>query len=527
MRVENKIYVFLTVLLLFSCKKELNRPTWEVDVSVPVIFSSMGIENLIPDSLLSSDSNGEVSLVFNQSVFKLNLDTLLNLPDTTVADTFSIPPPFPSVSINPGQTIITNTENKRFDLDEIELTSVKIRSGETSFFISSTISQPTVYEYTITNAIKNGSPFHFIINVPAGSQTNPSIVTGIYDFDGYELDLRGDTGNEYNKYKTIIKVSLATTASVTTVYSTDKVIVKNTFSNLRPAFAEGYFGSQEIEVPYEETVFNFLQNLSGTLDLDQVDIDFEIINGIGIDATAKIDTLKSVNTRNNNEVLLNHSFIGNSININRATNTGSASIPSSYLINLNNGNSNTDVFLENLPDKIGTSMGIFINPMGNISGHHDFLYDDKTFDVRVKAEIPLNIIANNLTLCDTLELNINNENTDNVNKGVLHVFADNGFPLSTELQLYLLDNSGNIIDSIVNPNVIFSAYTNSSHIVTASRETRLDINLNQSQIEHLLNTNRILIKTTFNTSSLTQHVQIYNHYRIGIRITTELNYTVE
>src|SRR5688572_26924678 len=145
-------------LLLFSCKKELTRPSWEVDISVPVIQSDMGLENLIPDSLLSVNGNGEISLIFNQSVFKLNLDTLLNLPDTTVADTFSIPPPFPSVNINPGQTIISSTEIKRFDLDEVELSFVKIRTGQTSFHISSTISQPTVYEYTITNALKNGQP---------------------------------------------------------------------------------------------------------------------------------------------------------------------------------------------------------------------------------------------------------------------------------------------------------------------------------------------------------------------------------
>ncbi len=524
---KHLLAVTILFTLLFSCKKEFTRPSWEVDMSVPLIHSSLGLENLIPDSLLNIGSNGEISLVFNQSVFKLDLDTLLQLPDTTVTDTFSIPPPFPSVSINPGQTIISSTENKRFDLDEVELSSVKIRTGETSFYISSTISQPTVYEYTISNALKDGQPFHIFINVPAGSQSNPAVVTGIYDFDGYELDLRGDSGNEYNKYKTIIKVSLSLSAPATTVYNSDKVIVKNTFSKLHPSYAEGYFGSQQIDVPYQETVFNFLQNLSGTLDIDQVDIDLEIINGIGIDASAKIDTLKSVNTRNGNEILLNHSFIGNSININRATNTGSASVPEIYTISLNNGNSNTDIFLENLPDRIGTSMGLFINPMGNISGHQDFLYDDKTFDVRVKAEIPLNIIANGLTLTDTLALNIDEDEADNVNEGVLHIFADNGFPFSAELQLYLLDASGNVLDSIVNPNIIQPAYTNSSFIVTSIRESRLDINLTPSQVDHLIESKRILIKTVFNTSSSTQHIQLFESYRIGIRISTELNYTIE
>lgn len=324
-----------------------------------------------------------------------------------------------------------------------------------------------------------------------------------------------------------MKVSLDPNALTTTVYNTDVVIVKNTFSDLHPSYAEGYFGSQQIEVPYEETVFDFLNNINGTLDIDQVDIDFEIINGIGIDASVKIDTLKSKNTRNGNEVLLNHSFIGTSININRATNTGSQSVPSVYLMAINDGNSNVDLFLENLPDRIGTSLGIHVNPMGNISGHHDFLYDNQTFDVRVNATIPLNLIATDLILTDTLDLNIDTETADQVNEGVLHLFADNGFPFSAEIQMYLLDASGNITDSIIQPNLIYPAYTNPSFIVTSSRETRLDIRLNELQTDHLLNSQRILIRANFNTVSTTQHIQLYNSYRIGIRISTELNYTVE
>jgi hypothetical protein len=522
--------IFLFTLLtafLFSCKKELTRPSWETDLSFPVIKTEMGLENLIADSLLSADDTGFVSLVFNASVFKLDLDTLLNLPDTTVSDTFTIPPPLPSVNVNPGQVFISNTENKRFDLDEIELSEVKISTGQTNFYISSTVSQPTLYEYTITNALKNGNPFHIIIQVPAGSQSNPAIVSGSFDFDGYELDLRGISGAEYNKYQTVIKVSLDPAASPTTVSSSDKVIVKNTFANLKPSYAKGYFGSQQIEIPYEETVFDFLENLSGTLDLDQATIELTIENGIGIDATVKFDTIQSVNNQSGNTVVLNHSFIGNSININRALDYAGAVTASVYPILLNNSNSNTDFFLENLPNRIGIKAEILVNPFGNISGHQDFLYSDKTFDVRVNAEIPLHIIAENLTLTDTLAIQFDNEESQNVNHGVVHIFAENGFPLNANVQLYLLNANGIIIDSIADPAEILSAYTNSSNIVTLKRNSRIDITLNAAQLDHLMETERILLKTVFNTSSLTQHVPIFDSYRIGIKISTELNYTIE
>lgn len=518
----------IPVLYLLSCKKEFTRPSWDVDVSVPVLYTSLGLENMIADSLLSSDTSGAVSIVFNESVFKLDLDTLLNLPDTTVKDTFSIPPPFPSINVNPGQTIISTTENKRFDLDDIELTEILIESGNCSFFISSTISQPTIYEYTITNAIKAGLPFKIIVSVPAGSQSNPSSVSGNFDFSGYEMDLRGDTGNEYNKYKTIIKVSLDPSATVTTVFNTDKVIVENTFENLHPSYAEGYFGSQLIDVPYDVNSFDFLQNFTaGTLDLDQVDITLDIINGIGIDASVTIDTLLSKNTRNNTEVLLNHAIIGTAININRAINSGSTAVSSLYSTQLNNGNSNADVFIENLPDQIGYALGIFVNPLGNVSGHQDFLYSDKTFDVRVNASIPLNLIASNLTLVDTLYLTIDTEDADNVNNGVIHIFATNGFPLEAELQLFLLDANGMTLDSLVFPSTIYAGYTNTSYVVTSSRQSRLDFIMNDSQLDHLLNSQRVLLKAVFNTSSQTQHVQLYDSYRLDLKMSTELNYTLE
>lgn len=524
-------FSIIALIFLFSfsaCKKDLQRPSWDVDVATPILYSSMDIGNLLPDSILNSATNGEVSLVFNQSIFYLDLDSLLQIPDTTIKDTFTIPPPFPSVNVNPGQTIISITENQRFDANGPELKFAKIKSGTSDFQISSTITQPTIYEYKIFNATKNGIPFSISINVPAGSQSSPAIVSGSFDFSDYDFDLRGVSGSEFNKYQTQIKVILDPAASAVTVTNQDKVIVDNSFSNLKPAYAEGYFGSEEVDIPYEETVFDFLSNITnGSLDLDQVDIDFNIINGIGVDARITIDTLLSKNTRVNNDVLLTHSVIGNPININRAVNNGTTAVESLYSTTMNNGNSNVDLFLENLPDRIGYSLKLFVNPLGNVSGHQDFLYADKSFDVRVNANIPLNIIANDLTLVDTLALNLNVEEVDNINHGVIHVIANNGFPLEADLQILLLDDNNNITDSIVLPNTIYSAYTNTSNIVTASRVSNLDITLDNDQMDLLIATQKVILRVKFNTSSLSQHVQIYDTYKIDLKVTTEFNYTLE
>jgi hypothetical protein len=78
----NKIILFtLCTLLLFACKHELEKPTWDVDMIVPLVHSQMNIDDMLSDSNLNIVENeeGYISLIYEQDLLNINYDSLITL----------------------------------------------------------------------------------------------------------------------------------------------------------------------------------------------------------------------------------------------------------------------------------------------------------------------------------------------------------------------------------------------------------------------------------------------------------------
>ena len=81
---KNKIFFFICISLFSACKHELERPTWDVDLLVPLIHSQMSINDMLSDSAITinEDEDGFITLVFQEKFTDINLDTLINVEDT-------------------------------------------------------------------------------------------------------------------------------------------------------------------------------------------------------------------------------------------------------------------------------------------------------------------------------------------------------------------------------------------------------------------------------------------------------------
>lgn len=78
----NKIILLtLSTLLFFSCKHELESPTWDVDMIVPLVHSQMNIDNMLSDSNLNIVENDEgyISLIYQEDLLNINYDSLITL----------------------------------------------------------------------------------------------------------------------------------------------------------------------------------------------------------------------------------------------------------------------------------------------------------------------------------------------------------------------------------------------------------------------------------------------------------------
>jgi hypothetical protein len=87
---------------------------------------------------------------------------------------------------------------------------------------------------------------------------------------------------------------------------------------------------------------------------------------------------------------------------------------------------------------------MMINPLGNISGSNDFLFTDKSLQLKLNAEIPLVFSASSIIIGDTATFDIGNkaDNEDwagRIIDGFLHVYVDAYYPFETALHIDLLN----------------------------------------------------------------------------------------
>ncbi|MBA3706598.1 MAG: hypothetical protein H0W84_12080 [Bacteroidetes bacterium] len=185
--------------------------------------------------------------------------------------------------------------------------------------------------------------------------------------------------------------------------------------------------------------------------------------------------------------------------------------------------------IENLPDKFGYTIQLNTNPLGNVSGSNDFIYSDKLLKARMDMEIPLSLVATNLTLADTFDLSISNSNGgQNIQSGSVTLFANNGFPFDASLQFYMLKDNNTVADSLLGyVNTIDEALVNSNLRVIGKKLTKIVVPISKEKMKLIYDTKKMVLKVKFNTVSQPQYIKIYSDYSIDVKLVGDFNYTMQ
>lgn len=525
-RLAPAIAMAVLTLVPAACRKDNLPPRWDLDVTAPLAKTSLSIGDLVPDSMLSTDQQGNVSILFTSTLFALSLDTVLTAPDTSFRYAYALPFPGPLL-FQPGATFNTNDDVTHFNLDGLALTKLIVRNGQVNVAITSMMNGEVIGNFALPGATLGGSPFNIQQAIPPGTPASPSLVTASRPLDGYVFDMRGPGHNSVNALATHISYSNAPDGQPISITSQDSLIALVSYQGIIPQYATGSFGTRNITVQPASTHLDPFANINGTLDLDQVTATVKLRNGIGVDARANIHYLRSVNTRTGSTVDLHHAITTGPVNIDRALDLGTTFQPAINTFTLNQGNSNIDAFIENLPDQVDYALDIQINPLGDISNGHDFLYHDSKLAADLNVDIPLRLIASGLTLRKTVTVDLPGTAQHHAwNSGVLHLFADNGFPFSATVELAVLDDAGNMT-SLLSPGGTINAGTlGPDGIVSASTSGRIDLEVTAGQMDQLHRSGKVMITAVFNTASQSQHVQILDRYTMALQLTTDANYTV-
>lgn len=519
MRFKGYCFLLLLIFLQTSCRK--GKALWEAEYAVPLATASLGLGDIIPDTLLVSNPDNSLVLNVEEEFYRFSLDQIVQIADTSIINKFNLP--WGQYTLQPGMQFLAQVNQTQFNFGEVSLSSVRIGSGEVKVKLRSRINERTRVRYRIPSATKDGVPFEANFVVPVGTSSSPAVVETTIDLSGYNFDLTGVNHNQYNIVHSTVDAWVHEEGSEVVLHSTDTIYVENTFVGLKPVYGKGYFGSGVYSIPLTSSEFGFFKNIpAGVLDLNSATAELVIENGIGADARAKVSVLKGV--KGNNSVTLSNSVLANTINLNRATEA--PAVNSKWTLELNESNSNIVELVELLPDKMEYAIDLYINPLGNTSGANDFIDATRPFTAKLNLKVPLDLSMSNFVLDDTVAFSYKEtEESARVKSGILHVFAENGFPFEADLQLYLLDENGKQLDSVLTGvREIQAGKLDQQLKVSESVKSHLTANLPEAKVDLLSRTKSLRIRSVMNTAGNPSRVKIYNTYRLGVKVSAEFIY---
>ena len=442
------LFLSLVCCVIFSCKKK--KTIWNSDWTAPIVNDTLTLNKYVKTGSLVANS-GYYELDFTRKLLDLNLAEVVRIPDTTISKSFGIA--FPNFLLQPGTSFVNSIEENSLNAPGIQLKKIRLSKGSIVIRLENPVNTPVFFKMELVGVSKNGKTFQEIFKAPAGSMLIPGICVGEVDISGYELDLTGVSGGEFNVIQSKFTVTTDPNGVPTKMTNKDITKVSATFKNLNVDYARGYFGDKTISDTIETSI-DFLSNIKGGLvDFPTTDLRFSIVNGLKIPAKAALSFIKNINS-NGGEISLNtnstNSFqFGELFNLDPAKGSWSTLSESTKEVIFNSQNSNIENYLENLGtiQKIGYS--IHLNPWGNISGSWNELFPSSKLEVSIKAKIPLKIGLDGLTLKNTFDFKVKqNIEKTHITSGSLILLAINAFPISGKIELDLLDNFGNILFTI-------------------------------------------------------------------------------
>jgi len=503
------ILFFVCGLIVWQCKPDLKNIQWETDVTLPVAYGKLTLENLVGDTLIKQQ-DGKLLLQYNQNLINVDAKSLAKIKDTSLVNVYSFPI---DLNFSAGTTYYNKTEKTKLNLSGAEITEGIINSGKLIFTIQSTLKERSLLTFKMPCATKNGQILSFTDWI---DKSTGSVITYTKEVDltGCWLDLKGSMGQSFNEIYYQITAQTDPNGQDIIFATTDQFVITAHFQSITPYYIKGFLGKQSFTVGPDKGTIPFMKKFkSGQLLLSDAQARLKVTNYVGADFKLKVNSISSTNTRQYAHVSLsNTDLIGQYININRAQRSSGSQWPPVTPVykefNLNSQNSNLVNFVEILPDEVGYELKLEINPMGNLSGGDDFIYFNKPFEANLELTVPLNFNAQNLVFVDTLKMGIAGlKNSNQIKEVYLGLNLENHFPASLKLQFYSVNANGTISTDLIAPEQVISEGNSNQAAVSD-----LYFKIPEKDLRNILLNGRVLFYAKLNSPTGTNTILTPDQY---------------
>ena len=488
--------------------------------SFPVIASGATVSDSISIAGQTMDKN-LLAILHNMDINASNGPVLINYSDAVITTiTISDIGITNATAIFPEQQLTEILKEHSFDMGRAQIKEIGIKSGTVTIYVLSTLPNGKMI-YNIPSLKKNGLSFTSgEMLIPEATNTN--LTAFEFDFQDYVLDLTGQDGrlggDTINTIYTEAYTFIDSTGELETINYTDSFYSYIEF-DITAEYAKGYLGQDTIEFGPETKELTLFNKINADIfDLEKADLKIKFENFIGADAVIQINNFS---TSNSNTTVLagidqnGNTIIGYNYTIDRASLSGNELPISPRMTEII---IDADEMLEILPDRINTKATFYINRNGQASVD-DFLYPEYPIKASINMEIPLSFIAKNLTLIDTTEISISNQEDLEIDQ--LFITIKNGLPLDANLKLVLLDNQNLVIDTLLAGTTILAASTDANNLVSQINTTSIQMNYTNFN-----NVKKLISIASFNSTPINEFISIYNNYTIDVTLSAKFKKTI-
>lgn len=417
------------ILLFSSCKKET---TWVGDWTFPLVDDTLTLNSLVEDSIVY-DNNGTTHIRFEESLYKSPVSELIIIPDTTVSADISLD--VDSYTVQPGASLYHQFDMV-LDLDPVQLTSFKVKSGILKYKARNVIPTNTTFKAEFPYSDKNGATLIAAPVASPGTSTNPSFITGQVDISGFSFETLGEMQDTLNAVFSKLKITTDPAGPPVTITRYDTLYFEVTLEDVVLEAANGFFGNEVIQQSVSTDVDFFKNVPSGSFDLSAISLSLSIKNGVDAPAQFKLVSLKAID-ENGTPTTLQTSLLNQWISLDAAQINGTNIDPGVAVVTLNEQNSSIIDLIEAKAVTVEADYEVQFNPVA-YTLQNEFI-DNSFIELALEGDVPVNMQLSALVIDDTLALNVSNLDFSTIEEAALDVVVSNEFEIDVTGTFIWLD----------------------------------------------------------------------------------------
>ena len=292
-------YFFLFPVLcftLFSCVKDeiqVNdlsyniHPTFGVPVANVHLEASRIIDNFDEDGYIQTDANGQIHLLYRDTLKEISAGDLLNVPDQQFSDTANLSALEYTQLIGTGSVTIQDDQLFSMNLEQGDkLDSIRFQTGNFNLNIH------TAGSFPISGTVSIYSPDNTpLISLDFSDNTPPIAIDNTVDFTNllFELTNNGDISNG-------LRIAYSITLSNENGGSAEPVYIDVSLTDFSIKSAGGYIAPREFSLNNQDVALNLFNDPpAGTIRIEDPSLNFNIDNGFGIGLGLNVYSLYGVN----------------------------------------------------------------------------------------------------------------------------------------------------------------------------------------------------------------------------------------